>query len=231
MYNPLELSEKTEQIVVKDNKKKYYRFRPARFYGGIATADTVGCNLRCKFCWSGNSVWNANNIGEFYSPEDVAEKLLEIAESKGYHQVRISGGEPTIGRKHLIDLLELIHPNLNFILETNGILLGVDNSYVDEISKFKNIHIRVCVKGGDSDEFSKLTGAEICYKFQLKSLEYLRDHSVSFNVALVSSYKPWPGVRLGSTKGAVRFLFHRYSPSFPDMVKTLEFRLRLYTFI
>jgi len=115
MYEPLELSKKTENIVTNGSMKKYYRFRPTRFYGGIATADVVGCNLRCKFCWSGNSVWNAKNIGRFYSPEDVAETLLDIAEAKGYHQIRISGGEPTIGKNHLINLLENIHPDLLFI--------------------------------------------------------------------------------------------------------------------
>ena len=72
MYNPIELSNKTEKIVTKGKMKKYYRFRATRFYGGISTADTVGCNLRCKFCWSGNSVWNAINAGNFYSPENVA---------------------------------------------------------------------------------------------------------------------------------------------------------------
>ena len=31
--------------------KKYYRVRPARWYGGIVTADCVGCGLLCRFCW------------------------------------------------------------------------------------------------------------------------------------------------------------------------------------
>ena len=63
MYDPIELTKKTEELVVKKNLKKYYRFRPTGFYGGIATADTVGCNLRCNFCWSGSSVWNPKNTG------------------------------------------------------------------------------------------------------------------------------------------------------------------------
>ena len=186
MYNPIDLSKKTEGLVIIDDKRKYYRFRPARFYGGIATADIVGCNLRCKFCWSGNSVWNTKNTGKFYSPEDVAETLLDIAESKGYHQVRVSGGEPTIGRKHLIKLLENINYDLEFILETNGILLGLDRTYVEALSKFNNLHIRVCIKGMDSKEFTFLTGAESGYKYQIKSLEYLRDSKIMFNIALVS---------------------------------------------
>ena len=189
MYNPIELTEKVEKIVVKNDAKKYYRFRPTRFYGGIATADTVGCNLRCKFCWSANSVWNAKNTGQFFSPEDVAETLLDIAESKGYHQVRISGGEPTIGKRHLISVLEYLPNDLTFILETNGILISADESYLDDLSKFKNLHIRVCLKGIDADEFKLLTGAESGYNFQLKSLELLRDSNISYNIALVSIRK------------------------------------------
>ena len=35
MYNPIELSKKTEDIVINGKMKKYYRFRPTRFYDGI----------------------------------------------------------------------------------------------------------------------------------------------------------------------------------------------------
>lgn len=189
MYDPIELSEKTESIVVEHSLKKYYRFRPTGFYGGIATADTVGCNLRCKFCWSSKSVWNAKNTGKFYSPKEVANTLQQIAEKKKYHQLRISGGEPTIGRQHLLELLQKINTKYTFILETNGILLGYDKQYVQDLSRFKNLHIRVCLKGADAEEFSFLTGAEKGFNFQLKALEYLRDNQMSFNIAVVSGSK------------------------------------------
>jgi uncharacterized Fe-S cluster-containing radical SAM superfamily protein len=189
MYDPIELSKKTENIVINQTRKKYYRFRPTGFYGGIATADTVGCNLRCKFCWSGNSVWNAKNTGGFYSPEQVADRLHQIASNKGYSRVRVSGGEPTIGRQHLIMLLENLNPEYLFILETNGILLGADRSYVKKLARFPNIHVRVCLKGCNSDEFSMLTGAEQGFDYQLKALENLRDEKISFNMALVSLSK------------------------------------------
>jgi len=98
MYNPIALSKQIEKLVARGTEKKYYRFRPTRFYGGIATADTVGCNLRCSFCWSARSVWNARNTGSFYSSDQIAAQLQDIAHQRGYHQVRISGGEPTIGK-------------------------------------------------------------------------------------------------------------------------------------
>ena len=189
MYDPIELSKKTEKIVVENNLKKYYRFRPTGFYGGIATADTVGCNLRCKFCWSSNSVWNTRSTGEFYSSEEAADKLQSIADKKGYHQLRISGGEPTIGKQHLIDLLENIKTKYLFILETNGILLGYDKKYIEDLSVFENLHVRVCMKGADSEEFSLFTGAEKGFEYQIKALQYLRDRQMNFNIALVSTHK------------------------------------------
>lgn len=189
MYNPIELSRKIEQIVIKGNLKKYYRFRPTGFYGGISTADTVGCNLRCKFCWSSNSVWNANKTGNFYSPEIIADKLLKIAKMKNYSQIRISGGEPTIGKRHLINILENINSSYVFILETNGILLGAEPDYIKDLSSFKNLHIRVCLKGSNPKEFSLLTGAKKGFEYQLKCLEHLKDNSISFNIAIVSSNK------------------------------------------
>jgi uncharacterized Fe-S cluster-containing radical SAM superfamily protein len=50
-YDPLKLGEAVQAHVVREDERKYYRFRGGKWYGGIATADCVGCNLRCVFCW------------------------------------------------------------------------------------------------------------------------------------------------------------------------------------
>lgn len=188
MYDPIKLTHSIEQIVLDGTKKKYYRFRPTRFYGGISTADTVGCNLRCSFCWSAKSVWNAKNTGDFYKAEEVADKLQKIADKKGYNQLRISGGEPTIGKKHLLKLLGYIKKEYLFILETNGILLGYNENYVKRLSFFKNLHVRVCIKGCNKKEFSFLTGSKTTgFEYQIKSLDFLKKHKINFNIALVTT--------------------------------------------
>lgn len=189
MYNPIDLSKKTYSEVVNNLMKKYYRFRASKYYGGIATADTVGCNLRCKFCWSGNSVWKSKNIGKYYSPVDVANKLRILSKKFDYDKVRVSGGEPTIGKKHLLKIIDNISSDYLFILETNGILLGEDKEYVKELSKFNNIHVRVCIKGSNPEEFSYLTGAKEGFNYQIKAVENLYNENVSFNIALVSFKK------------------------------------------
>ena len=78
MYDPVELAERMTEVVTRGDRRKYYRFRRARFYGGIATADCVGCCLRCAFCWAWNRVVDPKGSGSFYSPDQVAQRITAI---------------------------------------------------------------------------------------------------------------------------------------------------------
>ena len=71
-YDPIKLTTITEKIVIDGNKRKYANLaRSLRFYGGIISATEVGCNLRCKFCFSDDPVRKPKVIGKFYSPKEV----------------------------------------------------------------------------------------------------------------------------------------------------------------
>lgn len=189
MFDPVKLSYHTKEIVCKNTLRKYYRFRPSRFYGGIATADCVGCCLRCVFCWAWNVVTNPMNTGELYSPEDVAHRLTRISEKKNFQQVRISGNEPTIGMEHTIKVIEDLKERFLFILETNGILIGQNEEYAKALSRFKNLHVRVSLKGTSNKEFSYLTGSiPEGFDLQLKSLENLIRYKVSVHPACMISF-------------------------------------------
>ena len=75
-YDPIALTRAAERVVVKGNKRKYARLsRPLRFYGGITSAQEVGCNLRCKFCFSDKPVRRPHSTGSFYTPQQVFETL------------------------------------------------------------------------------------------------------------------------------------------------------------
>jgi len=192
MYDPLEVARKIEALVTRNDQRKYYRFRAARFYGGIATADCVGCCLYCAYCWSRAPLKNPGGVGHFYSPAQVLEKLDSIASKHGYSQLRVSGNEPTIGRQHLLGLLELVdQTNYTFILETNGILLGADAGYAEELARFENLHVRVSLKGCDAEQFSLLTGAKPeAFELQLSALRNLLDAGAGCHPAVMEEFAP-----------------------------------------
>jgi uncharacterized Fe-S cluster-containing radical SAM superfamily protein len=191
LYDPVTRSKQLESIAVKENKRKYYRFRRAKWYGGIATGDVCYCNLRCCFCWAGDEIRNhPERIGKYYSPEEAFYILKSIATKYGYKQIRLSGQEPTIGKQHLIDLLSLIdQSDFSFILETNGILIGAEPQYAKDLAQFKNLHVRISLKGTNRDEFSRLTGAiPEGFDLQLKALEYLLAEGVSFHPSVMAAF-------------------------------------------
>jgi len=190
MFNPLDLAARTRDIVSSgDGRKKYYRFRSSRFYGGIATADCVGCCLACVFCWSWEVTRRPAETGQFYTPEDVATRLLAIARKKKYKRLRISGGEPTLDRSHLEKVLEFVPEGCEFILETNGILIGHDPAYAKMLSRFKNLYVRVSLKGACEEEFSLLTGAvPEAFQYQLEALQHLVRCGVQTHPACIISF-------------------------------------------
>ena len=173
-----------EKAVLKDNERKYFRFRMAIFCGDICTGDMVGCNLSCIYCWIRKAIEDPQVSGEFYSPDKVAEKLIDMSKRSDIKKIRISGGEPTIGRSHLLALLELLPSEIPVILETNGTL--IDRDYADELSNFENIHVRISLKGATPKEFERLTlrGAEGFY-LQMKALRNLIDAGVSVHPAII----------------------------------------------
>jgi uncharacterized Fe-S cluster-containing radical SAM superfamily protein len=187
--DPIAWAEETEKIVGSGEKRKYYRFRPAFYYGGIATADCVGCCLKCLFCWSWKIVVQPEKVGRYYSPEEVVQNLTSIARKKGFNQVRISGNEPTLHRSHLLKILNLIPHEFQFILETNGILIGHDPSYAKDLSHFPHLYVRVSLKGACPEDFTRLTQANTeGFGYQLKALEHLAEEGVDCFPAVMTNF-------------------------------------------
>jgi uncharacterized Fe-S cluster-containing radical SAM superfamily protein len=194
-YDPGERHRQIENLVVRNkvggDLKKYYRFRHDRWYGGIVTADCAGCGLTCKFCWvRKESILEGREPGEFLKPEEVADRFLKLMKEKKVNQGRISGGEPTIGRGHLFQILNVFqHKRVRFILETNGIQIGEDESYAQELALYPFVHARVSFKGCNEEEFARLTGADPGgFHLQLNALRHLKKAGVSAHPAVMLSF-------------------------------------------
>jgi len=190
LFDPVELARKTERIVCRHDERKYTGFYATGVYGGIATGYSCGCCLRCVFCWVDWSRDFPERYGRFYSPQEVFTNLSKTARGYRVTKLRISGAEPTLGKEHLLEVLELVEAsefNL-FILETNGILFGADRDYVKKISNFKKPHVRVSLKAGTPENFAEKTGAKAeSFELPFNAIRNLLDHGVSFHVAAMSA--------------------------------------------
>ncbi len=201
-YDPLQYLDEVRRWVVKivgdEELRKYYRFRCSRFYGGSAVADSVGCLLKCGFCWSWRANLNYKSYGRFYSSKEVAQKLVSMAKSHNYPILRISGGEPTISPNHLLKVLAHIKEyiekstirGITFVLETNGIVLGLNRDFVEELVPYRDfIFVRVSIKGCTPEEFSMLTQAPRDYfEYQIRALKNLLDYEIPTRAAVMVSF-------------------------------------------
>jgi uncharacterized Fe-S cluster-containing radical SAM superfamily protein len=183
-FDPIEHSAKIEQVVMSGDKRRYNRFRAAPYYGGIATADALGCNLLCAYCWNYFRNLHPDRSGRFYSPKEVAGNLLRIAQKKGFHLYRMTGSEPVLGERslqHLLEIIKLVSQGdsaARFILETNGLILGYHPEFCERLPK-EGLMVRVAIKGADEESFEKITGAKGEFLvYQIKCLKFLEEAGI-----------------------------------------------------
>jgi uncharacterized Fe-S cluster-containing radical SAM superfamily protein len=217
-YDPLKLAQETEAIVCQGNRRKYTSFYATGVYGGIATGYTVGCCLRCYYCWVDWSRDFPEEYGRFYSPDEVMENLGAVAYKYRVNKLRISGAEPTLGKLHLLELLSLVEASKFrlFILETNGMIFGQDEDYVKEVARFSKVHIRVSLKAGLPEGLRERTGASgESLNLPYQAIEYLLKHRASFHVAAMTDYR----IMSSSER---ELLVQRLVDIHPQLVKNLE---------
>lgn len=218
-FDPVELVRLTEKIICKNNSRKYTAFYATGVYGGIATGYTVGCCLRCIFCWVDKSRDYPEKYGEYYSVEDAFQKLKAVAKKHKVRKLRISGAEPTLCKNHLLGLLELVEYSEFplFILETNGIPFGIDQDYVKQISRFSKPHVRVGLKAGTPEGFADRTGANPDgFELPFLAIKNLLDEGVSFHAASMSADRRF------MSKEERLALIQKLEEISPDLVRDLE---------
>ncbi len=207
-YDPIEVYERLEPVVAPyrggEQYRRYHRFRRDRWYGGIVTGDVIGCNLRCGFCWAHYFTWGNPSAGKLYNASQVAETLTSLARKYRVKQVRLSGGEPTLGFNHLIKVIELVtSKGYHFVLETNGVIIGLREEYAHKLASFHGagIEVRVSIKGTSPQEFALITKAKpYAWSLQVRALKLLVDYG------LEPGEEVYPAVMLSFTndKGVTR---------------------------
>ena len=216
-YDPLALADSTESVVVEGNRRKYVQLgRSLRFYGGTTSATEVGCNLRCKFCFSDKPVWKPKETGQLFTPQEVFDGLAKNARKHGHRTISASASEGTLGRQHLFELLDLVEQSeFIYVLETNGMVLGNDPEFCEQLSRYTHLHVRVSVKGSSPSEFYTLTGAKpSSYELPFTALKNLIAVGVSCNACLMISF---------SSQETIKQALRKFYGVHPALLKSMEY--------
>lgn len=120
-----------------------------------------GCLLRCQFCHNPDT-WKMSDGKEMTVEEivtDISDYLPFFQSSKG--GVTVSGGEPLIQTKFLVDLFkELKQLNVHTAIDTSGACFTRSSSFLaslDELLSYTDL-ILLDLKQIHSDKHKKLTG-------------------------------------------------------------------------
>jgi uncharacterized Fe-S cluster-containing radical SAM superfamily protein len=168
---------------------RIYRITHNHFYGGVITAFTGECNIECLFCYSQNQ----RNTGTYLEAQVIAQRLIKHAAKHGVDKVRISGGDPFPKFDELYKVIEYVMQNsdLNFMIETNGVVLGQDEAISNRLAEFPHdrLRVRVSLKHTDPEKYAILTDSswENCL-LQFKALENLRKYRVNHYVSWMSDF-------------------------------------------
>jgi pyruvate formate lyase activating enzyme len=133
------------------------------FYNGLfyieAVCFTAGCNFRCPQCQNWPITYRGR--GEVLTPRETAQRLTELRKAIKVNRMTISGGECTLNRAWLVQLIKELkklnpEPQAHFHVDTNGSLLTHD--YIDELVVAGVTDIGIDLKALETGTFMQITG-------------------------------------------------------------------------
>jgi uncharacterized Fe-S cluster-containing radical SAM superfamily protein len=226
LFDPIQRAVEVEALVMRQGMRLYDsdKFRYQRFYGGIATAGSRGCLLRCLWCFNWDRNENPTGAGAFYRPDEVRMKLESIANKHNTNIARISGAENFLGMQSATHLYDIIsNSDLDYVVETNAVILGFQPEILDLFEDLRNFRLRVSYKAQNGLQWETLTGTTSWgFAYQQKAIRAIRERCIPMSVAFmpqfvnpyeidVSSYsleeehmKYYPGVKARLDNAAVK---------------------------
>jgi pyruvate formate lyase activating enzyme len=198
---------------------------------------SAGCNLRCKTCQNFDTTYNSR--APAITPIEAAEILTKLRQKYHVNRLAISGGEPTLNRKWLIQFFrELNHlnpdPKTRLHLDTNASILTPD--YIDDLILAGITDIGPDLKAVQLSTYQTITNisdpilAQQYLDTSWAAVKYLADHyypnqifmgvGLPYNAAFFSSSKQqetelhqW-ATRLSTINDRIQVTILDYRPTF-----------------
>lgn len=141
------------------------------------------CNFRCDFCYStiANSKLNKATLSL-----DRLAKLADEAHELGIWEIVLQGGELTINKSALIELIKTLTPQrFQIVLITNGYL--ITQEYARELADAGLDCLAVSVSSLNAEAHDKERHVKKSHERALRALEYAKDAGLA----------AWPNVIFG----------------------------------
>ena len=209
-----------------------YWLKPRLIYRYIETACFAhGCILRCPTCQNWEITYSSTE--QPLTPAQAAKLMTGARREFGVNRMAISGGEPTLNRKWLLEYFrELRELNSDdkarLHLDTNAVVLSHD--YVDELVDAGMTDVGVDVKGLELATFMRITGiidealARKLHANEWEAVEYLLDEyrqevfigiGIPYNTKLISLEETGRlGERIAGLEPEVQVCALDYRPEF-----------------
>ena len=140
----------------------------------------AGCNFRCPQCQNWFITYAGK--GQPWTPKETAEALTNLKKQLNVNRFTISGGECTLNRVWLTQLLRELRdlnpePETRLHVSTNGSLLTED--YIDELVDAGLTDLGIDIKALEIDTFARITGlddrelVQTCKDSAWKAVDYV----------------------------------------------------------
>lgn len=162
---------------------------------------THGCNLRCPQCQ--NYPLALTSTGSLVEPHEASQILLGLKDKHDVDRIALSGGESTLNRKWLTEVVKAIRnedDDVNIHIDTNGTILTPD--YIDELVEGGMTDIGIDLKSLHLCTYMNITGlddqklAQMYLETSWNSVSYITDNyggfiflgiGIPYNSALMST--------------------------------------------
>ena len=197
---------------VRANREKYHCNIPFI----ILFDPTSACNLKCKGCWAAEYGYKQS-----LSNEEM-QSIVTQGKEMGTHFYMLTGGEPLIRKKDIIELARN-NQDAGFVIYTNATL--IDQKFCDDMNEVGNIGLALSLEGTEeSNDWRRGDGA---YKRTLEAMELLKKNKCLFGISVCYTRKNIDFVTSDEfmdmiiDKGAKYSLMFNYMPVGHDADKEL----------
>lgn len=189
MYIPPFPSKNFDKLVLTEMNNLIPHKLPINTYQQVNFAITTKCPMRCEHCFE----WDNLNLRETFSLEEL-KRIVKKLQDNGVGQISLSGGEPMVRFKEMLELIEssskssawwVLSSGLGLNLEkakalkkagTTGVVISLDHFDADSHNQFRNYkaafdHATSAVKA--ANEAGLFVALSVCLTRSTANREFL----------------------------------------------------------